>query len=51
MAQSLHRNVKACLVLKEEGVKEGADYLRTLSWPEIERIGMLRIARGKNPWA
>ena len=29
MAQSLHlhRNVKACLVLQEEGAKEGDDYI------------------------
>ena len=26
LAQSLHRNVKACLVLQEEGAKEGDDY-------------------------
>ena len=27
MAQSLHRNVKAFLVLQEEGAKEGDDYI------------------------
>ena len=27
LAQSLHRNVKACLVLQEEGAKEGDDYI------------------------
>ena len=26
LAQFLHRNVKACLVLQEEGAKEGDDY-------------------------
>ena len=30
MAQSLHCNVKACLVLKEEGAKEGDDYFLTM---------------------
>ena len=34
MAQSLHRNVKACLVLQEEGVKEGDDYA---AWNIVEK--------------